>query len=192
MTLELGPVAPPDPPLSADGVTLRQFALKDVPALVAACNDAAIAHYQPVPSPYSDEDARAYVAAVSGGFETGRSLNFAGVDGRDRLLGSFGLARPLPEARVIEVGYWVAPWARGGGIATTATRLLARWALTDLGYERVELYTAADNAPSQRVAEKAGFTREGLLRERELTRDGSRRDMVVFGLLAREVPTLRY
>lgn len=190
MTLELGPVAPPDPPLSADGVTLRQFAMRDVPALVTACNDASIANYLPVPSPYSDEDARTYVMAVAKGFETGQSLNFAGVDGRDRLLGSFGLSRPLPDARVIEVGYWVAPWARGGGVATTATRLLSRWALTQLGYERVELYAAVDNTGSQRVAEKAGFTREGVLRERELTREGTRRDMVVFGLLAREVAAL--
>jgi RimJ/RimL family protein N-acetyltransferase len=51
-----------------------------------------------------------------------------------------------------------------GEIVLRATRLLARWALTDLGLERLEPLANPENEASQRLAERAGFTREGLLR----------------------------
>lgn len=182
------PLVPPDPPLAADGVRLRLFEYKDAPAIVSACNDPSISEFLPVPSPYSDEDARAYVASLPAGWESGEAAQFAAVDERDRLLASCGLVTINHQMRVTEVGYWVVPWERGRGIATTVTRLLSRWALTDLDFDRVELYAARENTPSRRVAVKAGFTEEGTLRERELTRDGRRRDLVAYGLLRREVP----
>jgi RimJ/RimL family protein N-acetyltransferase len=62
------------------------------------------------------------------------------------------------------VGYWLRPEARGRGAATVAVQLIARWAFDELGVERLELTTAPENVTSQRVAERAGFTREGVLR----------------------------
>ena len=50
--------------------------------------------------------------------------------------------------------------------------------------ERIELQAAVDNPASQRVAERAGFTREAVLRSRWATFGGERHDMVCFGLLA--------
>jgi RimJ/RimL family protein N-acetyltransferase len=51
----------------------------------------------------------------------------------------------------------------------------------------MELITDPDNAASQRVAEKAGFTREGVLRSHLLHPDGRRRDSVMFSLLPGEL-----
>jgi RimJ/RimL family protein N-acetyltransferase len=61
-------------------------------------------------------------------------------------------------------------------------RLLAPWALRELRLARVALHTTPDNKASQRVAERAGFTREGVLRSFE-EHDGRRVDVVVFSLL---------
>ena len=61
------------------------------------------------------------------------------------------------------VGYWVAPWARNRGLATRAVETLSAWALGDGGFDRLELTTHPENTASQRVAEKAGFNREGLV-----------------------------
>ena len=72
--------------------------------------------------------------------------------------------------------------ARGRGVATRATKLLSRWALTEADVERLELTTHPENVASQRVAEKAGFTREGVLRAHTAFREG-RRDSVLFSLL---------
>ena len=81
------------------------------------------------------------------------------------------------------VGYWLLPAARGRGAATVALGLVARWAFDALGVERLELTTAPDNVASQRVAERAGFRREGVLRGLVATKDDGRRDNVMFSLL---------
>jgi RimJ/RimL family protein N-acetyltransferase len=86
------------------------------------------------------------------------------------------------EAGLASVGYWLLARERGRGSASRALRLLARWALTELGVERLYHTTAPGNVASQRVAERAGFTREGLLRAHLRTPKG-RRDSVIFSLL---------
>jgi RimJ/RimL family protein N-acetyltransferase len=83
-----------------------------------------------------------------------------------------------------EVGYWLGGRARGRGHATRAVRLICTWGFETLGLERIELQAAVDNPASQRVAERAGFTREAVLRSRWATFGGERHDMVCFGLLA--------
>jgi RimJ/RimL family protein N-acetyltransferase len=67
-------------------------------------------------------------------------------------------------------------------VATRALRLVSVWALDELGLQRISLLAEPENVPSQRVAEKAGFRREGVLRSfRELK--GARRDYVMYSLL---------
>jgi RimJ/RimL family protein N-acetyltransferase len=66
-------------------------------------------------------------------------------------------------------------------------RLISAWGFRALGVERIELQAAVDNPASQRVAERAGFTREAVLRSRWTTYGGERHDMVCFGLLAGEL-----
>jgi RimJ/RimL family protein N-acetyltransferase len=84
------------------------------------------------------------------------------------------------------VGYWLVPAARGRGVATHATRLMARWAFEGLGTERLELTCGPDNERSQRVAERCGFVREGLLRA-HIQFKGGRRDTVLYSLLPGEL-----
>ena len=71
-------------------------------------------------------------------------------------------------------------------MATAALELVSRWAIDDLRVERLALTAAPDNAASQRVAEKAGFRREGLLRSHLPFRDG-RRDSVLFSPLTSDL-----
>ena len=80
-----------------------------------------------------------------------------------------------------EIGYWVAPWARGDGLAVEAVQAIARW-LLEQGFERMVLRAAPGNAASLRMAEKAAFTREGVARNAGLTNSG-RVDLVVFSLI---------
>lgn len=81
------------------------------------------------------------------------------------------------------IGYWCARPARGRGVMTHALRLLCRYAFEELALERLELFTDPENVASQRVAEKAGFQREGILRSHLPYPDGRRRDSVMFSLL---------
>jgi RimJ/RimL family protein N-acetyltransferase len=85
-----------------------------------------------------------------------------------------------------EIGYWMAPEARRRGIGARATRLLAEWAVSALGLERLELMANPDNEASQRLAERAGFTREGVLRKYR-RRHGVREDLIMYSLLAEDL-----
>jgi len=101
------------------------------------------------------------------------------------LLGSISLVRFAWEHARGEVGYWLARPARGQGHATRAVRLICGWGLEVLGLERIDLLAATGNPASQRVAERAGFTREAVLRS-YMRANFERQDMVAFGLLVDE------
>jgi RimJ/RimL family protein N-acetyltransferase len=161
--------------------------MEDAPALEAACQDAEIAHWIPfVPVPYTRADAEAYLrSCLESGEEERRP--FAVVDPEsDELLGSIDMGLNAYQYRG-HVGYWVVASARGRGICTAALRLVSRWALEELELQRLELITDPDNRASQRVAEKAGYRREGVLRAHLRHPDGRIRDSVMFSLLPGEL-----
>lgn len=88
--------------------------------------------------------------------------------------------------RRASLGYWLAPAARGRGVASCAVRLIARWAFETLHLARLEINCGPDNHGSQSVALRCGFTREAVLRSHQAFR-GARRDTVVFSLLTGEL-----
>src|SRR4029453_2848186 len=157
-------------------IVLRRWRIEDAPAVAAACQDAEIVRWLAfVPQPYTEADARFYIEDCL-------------ASGADRT--PFALADPAPGAvfgsiemrvnrlRTGHIGYWLVPEARGRGLMTEALRVLSRFAFEEVGLGRVELVTGPDNIASQRVAEKAGFTREAILRSILVTRNGGRRDGV--------------
>jgi ribosomal-protein-serine acetyltransferase len=91
------------------------------------------------------------------------------------------------QARSGEVGYWLDAGFVGRGLATRAVTAILDHAFGPLGLERIGLPTTIDNLRSQGVAERLGFTREGVLRNAAAF-PAERRDLVVYGLLAREWP----
>jgi RimJ/RimL family protein N-acetyltransferase len=86
------------------------------------------------------------------------------MDGDGRLAGSFSLLELDLGRGYGEIGYWVAPGARGRGVATRAVGLLHEWAVRELGLRRIEILPHAGNAASRRVAERCGYTDTGELR----------------------------
>jgi signal transduction histidine kinase/RimJ/RimL family protein N-acetyltransferase len=158
------PRLPPDPPLCDEAVLLRLLGPDDAEAIAAACSDPEIARWIPVPVPYTLHDALDFVDGVGDGWATGTELTLA-IEERasGALVGMIGLHSGDAPGRA-SVGYWLAPGARGRGLATRAVRLLATWAFADPTLERLELTTLVGNDASGRVALRAGFRREGILR----------------------------
>jgi RimJ/RimL family protein N-acetyltransferase len=172
------------PPISLKGpekgpfVVLRPLSDDDVSAIARACDDPDTARFIPdMPAPYTEADARSFLAGARANWASGSVYIWAITDGTPDLLGTVALHVRERTA----VGYWVAPWARNRGLATRAVETLSAWALGDGGFDRLELTADPENAASQRVAEKAGFEREGLVAGYVQTGSGPR-DSVVFSL----------
>jgi RimJ/RimL family protein N-acetyltransferase len=176
----------PNPPLTDGDIALRPWKPRDAAAVTAACQDPEIPRWTVVPHHYTERHARDFIAGTAADVASGRELALAIVDGEDRLLGALGISNFDWGDLKAEIGYWVAAEARGRGIGARATRMLSVWALTALGLERLELLANPRNEASQRLAERAGFTREGTLR-RYRRRHGVREDLVMFSLLGEDV-----
>jgi RimJ/RimL family protein N-acetyltransferase len=158
-------------------IALRPLAEADVPALTAAAQDPLVPYYTSVPENYTEDDAREFIAR--GGND------YAIVDAEsDELLGVVGFI--LRDHRRGNFGYWVARDARGRGAATRALRLLTRWAAEEHDLARLDLIVEPENLASIRVAEKAGFRREALLRSYIELR-GGRRDVYMYALLREDM-----
>lgn len=173
-----------------DGPTaLRPWREADIPAIVRACQDPEIPRWTRVPSPYGEADARAFMLQRYDAIATATAAPYAIVRAEDhaQLLGSIALMDLEWEHRRGEVGYWLAREARGAGHATRAVGLICRWGFDQLGLERIALMASTGNPASQRVAERSGLTREGVLRSSYRGREG-RQDMVAFGLLVTDSP----
>jgi RimJ/RimL family protein N-acetyltransferase len=164
---------PPAPELT-DGpdLVLRLPRPEDVADIVAQCRDPEFQRWTTVPVPYNEADAdeflqrvaegwRAYVAAFAiaheGRFAGSVNLRFDGLGGAD-------------------VGFGLAPWARGKGVMTRAVRLMLTWGFERAGVEVVHWRAQVGNWPSRRVATRCGFrmdgTVRGLLEHRGERRDG--------------------
>lgn len=174
----------PQATLETERLLLRPYRAEDAPDVGIACRDELTQRWLPLPNPYTDAEALAWCNQMAPGFRSsGEGIEWAAIRRSDeRLVGSFGLKRTDWRGRSSEIGYWVAPWARGEGFAVEATLAIARWLLVEQRFERMVLRAATGNLASQRVAEKAGFTREGIARNAGFTNDG-RVDLVVFSLI---------
>jgi RimJ/RimL family protein N-acetyltransferase len=169
---------------TSDGlVTLRAWRREDSEALVDCLDgDPEITIWlDQVPQPYTPADALAYIGG------TGESA-FAVTDAETgRILGSIGV-RFSDTGDVGEIGYWMRSDARGRGVMTRALRLAAHWALEEGGAVRVQLRADVENVASRRVAEKAGFRLEGVLRSAHWNaRLGRRQDWAMYSLLPGEL-----
>jgi RimJ/RimL family protein N-acetyltransferase len=179
------PLSYPDPTLADGAIALRRWSLDDVPELVRCCNDAEIGRgLPPIRIPSTEQDASDFIAMAAADDHDRLTLAIVDRDDPATLVGSIGLR--VLEPFVAQTGYWVAPEARGRGIASAALRLLSSWVFAHAELVRLQLFTDVDNPASMRVAERAGFTREGMLRNWYDLR-GERRDAVLFSMLPGDV-----
>jgi RimJ/RimL family protein N-acetyltransferase len=181
-------VRPPTEPLTDGEISLRPWQEDDVDALVTALDgDPEISRWlELIPQPYRRPEAQAWVAASAQMWRDATASTFAvAVDGE--VIAGCGVNWIDREHAVGDIGYWARGDVRGRGYVTRAVRLAAAWAF-DAGCERLQLRADAENVASQRVAERAGFVREGVQRSaRYNPRLARRMDFVVFSLLPGEL-----
>lgn len=169
----------PRVPLHDDEITLRELRGSDAPLISNACNDPDTQRWLPLPSPYTLKDAMWYIEEFAKKAQTsGNGIVFA-IEAKNNFVGCIDVKRAEWLNRDCEIGYWTAPEQRGYGYMTRALDVLSKWVLSEQGFCRVEVRAAVENLASQRVAEKAGFTREGIARKAGRVHTG-RVDLVIF------------
>jgi RimJ/RimL family protein N-acetyltransferase len=136
---------------------------------------------------YSLQDTDAWIRYQREMWAGGREYHFIILDTDTRaVLGGIGLNHIHPIDRFANLGYWVRTSETGKGIATAAVRLAAQFAFKETTLLRVEIVVNVANHPSQRVAEKAGAHKEGLLRNR-IFMHGATHDALLYSLIAEDL-----
>jgi [ribosomal protein S5]-alanine N-acetyltransferase len=163
-------------------VLLRRWTLDDLPCVEDASRDPDIRTGTTVPTTYTLAEGVARIRRQWERAEGREGLSLAIADATS--MEALGLAALLlrPQPGSAGLGYWVIERARRRGLASGAVRLLASWALTAAGLQRVEAVVELGNVPSQRVLETNGFHREGHLRS-YLSFANRRADAVMYSLL---------
>jgi RimJ/RimL family protein N-acetyltransferase len=165
-------------------IRLEPLAAEHVGLLAALADDPEVQRFTRLPVPMPPDFPQTWLDSYLAGRANGTRVGFAVVE--DTTGETLGLAlAPViePEAGTAELGYVVAPAARGRGVATAALGLLTDWALRDVGVERLELRISVENVPSKRVAERCGYVLEGVLRS-VWVKPGLREDTEIWSRLA--------
>ena len=163
-------------------VRLERLSAKHLGALDALARDPEVRRHTYVPSEPRAGFGKEWLEVYERGRKDGTREGFAVVDAGDgSLVGLAAAVRLDQEGREAELGYIVAPEARGRGVAGEALSLLTEWGFSR-GLQRLELRIGADNIASQRVAERCGYVREGVLRSVHF-KEGRRSDIAVYSRL---------
>ena len=162
-------------------IELQPFTEAHVPGVEALLDDPDVLRFTRIPEPAPEDFASSWVARYEEARRQGTREAFAIVEDGEFL--GLALAPTIDrETQTSELGYVVAPAARGRGVATEALRQLTKWALAE-GMLRIELLISVDNPASQKVAERCGYVREGVLRS-TYVKPGRREDTEIWSRLA--------
>jgi RimJ/RimL family protein N-acetyltransferase len=175
-----------DAPLSDGHITLREWTDHDVDAMTAALQDAEIARWTRVPSPYTRQNAVDFLARMRAARAEGTEFSLAVVDPPDGdLIGATTLHINREHLRA-EIGTLIFAHARGRGVSPRVGRLMCRFGFEQLSLRRVGAQVEAENVASVVATERAGWKREGMLRS-YMDRHGEPVDMVSYSMLPEDL-----
>ena len=181
-TLRFVPLAYPDPPLADDLVSLRPWRTSDIATVVEASRDPYIPKVTTVPAPFTKGAGERWLDRQDVRSRSGLGISLAIAEnesGRDEAVGAVVLMHR--GHGVYGLGYWLLPAARRRGLASRAVALVVEWTLAQTGVAELEALVEPWNEASIRVAERAGFTRDRLLRA-EISVAGREADVVRYVL----------
>jgi RimJ/RimL family protein N-acetyltransferase len=182
--LEVKPL-PPQPELADDQIRLEPLTAAYVRPIAAVIDDPDIVRFTRVPAGADETFVRGWIKRYEDGWNDGTRAGFAIRTAEGDVVGFAAIVDLNLERREGEIGYLVAPAARGRGIARRAVALLTRWGFDELGLLRLELRIDVQNPASEVVAERSGYHRDGVLRNVHF-KEGFRCDLAVWSRLSND------
>ena len=153
-------------------------------AIDALQDDPDVQAFTRFPVPREDDFADRFIRRYEDGLAEGVRAGFAALDEHDQFVG-IGLAPHIDEDDgEMEIGYAVAPAARGSGVGLEILRQMTEWAFATRGMMRLVLVIDVNNVASQRMAKRCGYQLEGVMRS-----IGSRPDRRMDAELWSRLPT---
>jgi RimJ/RimL family protein N-acetyltransferase len=156
-----------------------------VPQVLALTEDPDVVRFTRVPPGADETFVRGWIRLYEDGWRDGSRAGFAIRAPGGGFLGFAAFVDLNLDQQEGEIGYMVEPAARGRGIAPRAVTLLTRWGFEELGLLRLELRIDTQNPASETVAERAGYQRDGVLRNVHF-KDGVRCDLAVWSRLSQD------
>lgn len=163
-------------------VQVRSYRPDDLEALVRYANNPRVAANlrDRFPFPYTREDGEEWLAAAA---QQDPEANFVIATARE-LIGTIGLSLGDDVYRhSAEVGYWIAEPFWGQGITTRVVRAFTEWGFAEFGLLRIYAHVFSENVASARVLEKAGYEREGTMRQ-AVVKNGRVMDQWIYARLS--------
>jgi RimJ/RimL family protein N-acetyltransferase len=153
--------------------------------MLAVIDDPDIVRFTRVPSNADETFVRGWIRRYEDGWSDGTRAGFAIRAADGDVIGFAAIVDLELEHQEGEIGYLVAPAARGRGVARRAVELLTRWGFEELGLLRLELRIDVQNPGSEVVAQRAGYQRDGVLRNVHF-KEGLRCDLAVWSRLSQD------
>jgi [ribosomal protein S5]-alanine N-acetyltransferase len=175
------------PALTTERLILRPLTLEDAPVVQQSAGRREIVDTTiSIPHPYSEQQAREWIASHAEACAQGKGVVFAvDLTHSHQLIGTIGLREIDQEHSQAEMGFWIGTdWWRNG-YATEAAKGVIRYGFEELGLNRIYAHHMVRNPASGRVLEKSGMQREGLLRER-VRKWGKFEDVVLLAILRKD------
>jgi RimJ/RimL family protein N-acetyltransferase len=154
--------------LTDGDIVVRPYGVDDIPLVYESARESLpeISRWMPWCQPnYSIEETKTFVLSRPERWQSDAEYGFGIFRANGRHLGGVGLNFINRVHQMANLGYWVRSSETGKGVASRAAWLVARFAMEQLGLQRIEILVATGNVPSQRVAEKAGAVKEAVLRK---------------------------
>lgn len=161
---------------------LRPFEPSDAPSVAEVANerDIWLMVRDRFPHPYTLMHAKEFIADARNRVPP---TNFA-ITVDKRAVGSISVFLQTDIERVSgELGYWLGKPYWGRGIMTPAVRAMTAYTIKTFGLSRVFAIISSNNIGSMRVLEKAGFVREGFMKQSSI-KDGVVQDQYLYGFYA--------
>jgi RimJ/RimL family protein N-acetyltransferase len=175
-------LTPPDPELADDVIRLTPLTQSVHAEMLELIEDDGVKRYTRVPAGADAAFVTGWIDRYERGWEDASRAGFA-VQAHDGTFFGFAAAVSLDlDGKEAELGYAIAPAARGKGVATRSVALLTDWCFDALDLIRLELVIDVTNAGSEVVARRNGYTLEGVRRSAHV-KDGQRADAGIWSRL---------